>query len=537
MGATFTSFYFLCFYVCLLFLYYLVPKKVQWCVLLFSSIAYYLLSGNGILILYPLVSCLSAYIGTRMMGDEKGAGQSAKFGKNRENGGSQKSGENKISGSRRKAALVMVIVLQIGILFLLKYVNFGINTINGLSMLFGGQKDVITGFHFMVPLGISFYTFSILGYVIDVYNGIAVPQKNFFKLALYGMYFPVILSGPIIRYREDGEQFFGTHVFDYKQVTFGMQRMLWGFFKTLVISERMNLVVSTVYGSYEQFGGAYLWLATICFAFQLYTNFSGSMDIVLGMSQTFGLKMPENFQTPYFSKNISEYWRRWHITLGVWMKEYVFYPLLRTSAFTKLGKNMKQRFGKKRGKQLTTFLAMFILWFTVGIWHGGDWKYVIGSGLLHWFYIVMGELLMPFFQKFMEKCHINPKSRWVDGFRILRTFFLVNIGFVFFRADNVGMALSMLRSMFTSVHLGGILNGSLFMLGLDWIEMTIAAISLVILLVISILQEKGIKIRESISQRKLPVRWMIWYALLFYTILLGYYGPGYSAAEFIYQGF
>ena len=322
MGATFTSFYFLCFYVCLLFLYYLVPKKIRWCVLLFSSIAYYLLSGNGILILYPLVSCLSAYIGIRIMGEE---------GKT----------------SKRKAALIMVIVLQIGILFVLKYVNFGINTINGLSKLFGGTKDVVDGLHFMVPLGISFYTFSILGYVADVYNGIAVPQKNFLKLALYGMYFPVILSGPIMRYREDGEQFFAPHGFDYKQVTFGMQRMLWGFFKTLVISERMNLVVNTVYGNHVQYGGIYLWFATICFAFQLYTNFSGSMDIVLGMSQTFGLKMPENFETPYFSKNISEYWRRWHMTLGVWMKEYIFYPLLRTSAFTRLGKNLKKRLGKK----------------------------------------------------------------------------------------------------------------------------------------------------------------------------------------------
>lgn len=512
MGATFTSFYFLCFYVCLLAVYYIVPKKAQWCVLLFSSIAYYLLSGNGILILYPIISCLAAYLGIRVM---TGSGD----------------------GRKRKAALLGVIALQIGILFVLKYVNFGINTINGLALLFGRKAEMIAGIHFMVPLGISFYTFSILGYVIDVYNGIAVPQKNLLKLALYGMYFPAILSGPIMRYREDGEQFFEPHTFDYKQVTFGLQRMLWGFFKTLVISERMNLVVNTVYGDTAGYAGASFWVATVCFAFQLYTNFSGSMDIVLGMSETFGLKLPENFQTPFFSKNISEYWRRWHITLGVWMKEYVFYPLLRTGLFTKLGKTMKQRFGKKRGKQFTTFFAMFLLWFTVGIWHGGDWKYVIGSGLLHWFYIVMGELLMPFFQKFMEKGHIDPKSRWVDGFRILRTFFLVNLGFVFFRADNVGTAFYMLKSMFSTWNPKVLFDGSLFMLGLDWVEMTIAVISLGILLVVSILQEKGVNIRESISQRKLPVRWMIWYALLFYTILLGYYGPGYSAAEFIYQGF
>ena len=512
MGATFTSFYFLCFYVCLLLVYYLAPKKAQWCVLLFSSITYYLLSGNGILILYPIISCLAAYLGTRVM---------------------EKSKEER----KRKAALLAVIVLQIGILFVLKYVNFGINTINGLALLFGKRKEVISGIWLMAPLGISFYTFSVLGYVIDVYNGIAVPQKSFLKLALYGMYFPTVLSGPIMRYREDGEQFFKPHAFDYKQVTFGLQRMLWGFFKTLVISERMNLVVNTVYGDYTRYAGVTFWVATVCFAFQLYTNFSGCMDIVLGMSETFGLKLPENFETPFFSKNISEYWRRWHITLGVWMKEYVFYPLMRTGFFTRLGKSMKRRFGKKRGKQLTTFSAMFVLWFTVGIWHGGDWKYVIGSGLLHWFYIVMGELLMPFFQKFMEKAHMNPGSCLVNGFRMLRTFFLVNIGFVFFRADSVGAAFYMLRSMFSTWNPGVILDGSLLTLGLDWVEMTIAVISLGILLLVSVFKERKVSVREKISEKKLPVRWLIWYALLFYTILLGYYGPGYSAAEFIYQGF
>lgn len=511
MSASFTSFYFLCFYACLLIIYYLIPKKTQWVFLLVSSIAFYLLTGNGILILYPAGACLAAYAGIRIM-------------------------EGTEDAKKRRGALLLVILLLVGILFILKYVNFGINTINGIGGLFGADGSIIHGFQFMVPLGVSFYTLSVLGYVIDVYNEIALPQKNFFKLALYGMYFPAILSGPILRYREEGEQFFKPHAFDYRQVTFGMQRMLWGFFKTLVISERMNMIVNTVYDNYMNYQGVYIWLATICYAFQLYTNFSGSMDIVLGMSQTFGIKLPENFETPYLSKNISEYWRRWHITLGVWMKEYVFYPLLRTKAFTGLNKNMKSRFGKKRGKQLTTFIAMFILWFTVGIWHGGDWKYVIGSGLLHWFYIVSGELLTPFFNRFMDKCHIKPESRWVNGFRVLRTFFLVNIGFVFFRADSAGAAWRILRAGAGAFNVGALLDGSVFTLGLDVIEFTIGVVSLILLLAVSLLQQKG-SVRERIEKQKLPVRFVIWYALLFYTILLGYYGPEYSAAEFIYQGF
>lgn len=479
--------------------------------LLAVSVGYYLLTGNGILILYPIAACLAAYGGIRIMAGTE-------------------------DGRRRKAALFAVTGLLLGILVILKYVNFGINTVNGLAVLFGAEGNVLEGLKLMAPLGVSFYTFSVLGYVIDVYNGIAIPQKNFFKLALYGMYFPVILSGPILRYREDGEQFFKTQPFDYKQVTFGLQRMIWGFFKTLVISERMNLIVNTVYGNYEQYPGIYIWIAATCYVFQLYTNFSGCMDIVLGMSQTFGLKLPENFQTPFFSKSISEYWRRWHITLGVWMKEYVFYPLLRTEAFTKLGKKMKERFGKKRGKQLTTFAGMFVLWFTVGVWHGGDWKYVIGSGLLHWCYIVTGELLTPFFHKMMEKMHIKQQSRWLDVLRMVRTFFLVSIGLVFFRAESVSHAVHMLWKAVSVWNINVLWDGSVFTLGLDVIELIIAVVSLLILLTVSILQQKG-SVRERIAGMKLLIRWILWYALLFYTILLGYYGPGYSAAEFIYQGF
>lgn len=491
MGATFTSFYFLCFYACVLFIYYLIPKKTQWVFLLFASMAYYLLSGNGLLILFPLASCLIAYTAIQIISRAGNAGI-------------------------KRITLWVSAALLIGTLFALKYVDIGLSV--------------------LLPLGISFYTFSIMGYVIDVYNGIAQPQNSFFKTALYGMYFPAILSGPILRYREDGEQFFRPHVFDYRQVTFGLQRMLWGFFKTLVISERMNLIVATVYGNPAEYAGVYIWLATVCFAFQLYTNFSGCMDIVLGMSQTFGLKLPENFETPFLTKSISEYWRKWHITLGVWMKEYVFYPLLRTAFFTKLAKKLKECLGKKRGKQITTFTAMLILWFTVGLWHGADWKYVIGSGLLHWFYIVSGELLQPFFEKIMAKLSIPSKSKGMDVFRILRTFFLVNIGFVFFRAESTSQAVGMLKEAVTVWNIGALTDGSLFTLGLDVIEFTIAIVSLLILLAVSLLQQKG-SVREQIEKKRLPIRWAIWYALLFYTILLGYYGPGYSAAEFIYQGF
>ena len=219
------------------------------------------------------------------------------------------------------------------------------------------------------------------------------------------------------------------------------------------------------------------------------------------------------------------------------MKDYVFYPLLRTKWIGDLQTSLKNRFGKKKGKQLTTFIAMFILWFTVGVWHGGDWKYVIGSGLLHWFYIVTGEILTPPFAKLMDRLHIDPKAKWVEGIRMVRTFILVNIGFIFFRANSFSDAVLLIKNIFVSFDASSFFTGGVFNLGLDVIEAVIALTSLAILIAVSAMQDKGVKVREKIAGFKLPVRWIIWYALLFYTILLGYYGPGFSAAEFIYQGF
>lgn len=497
----------------LLILYYVIPARLQWVLLLVCSAAYYLLSGDGMLILYPVVSVTACYAGTRLL--ERVPGQNAK---------------------RRKWILAMTISVNIGILVVLKYVNFGIYTIDGIARMFGSSEELIRSVDFLIPLGVSFYTFSLLGYVIDVYYGIAKPQGNYWKLMLYGMYFPVVISGPILKYREHGEQFFTPHGFDYRRVTRGLQRMLWGFFKKLVIAERLGTLVDTVYGGYTEYPGAYIWFATVCYAFQLYTDFSGCMDIVLGMSESLGIILPENFQTPFFAGSVAEYWRRWHITLGVWMKEYVFYPIMRTSFFTNLNKSWKKRFGKKRGKQYATFAAMFILWLTVGIWHGGDWKFVIGSGLLHWFYIVTEELLEPVCGRIMHRCGIHSEGRAVKFVRILRTFLLVCIGDLFFRAASVGDAFAMIGRAVSVWNPSVLWNGALFELGLDWIEMVIAVSALVLLFSVSLLQQKG-SVRDRIGSKALPVRWILWYALLFSVILLGYYGPGYSAGEFIYQGF
>ncbi|MCH5274577.1 MAG: MBOAT family protein [Lachnospiraceae bacterium] len=506
-----TSFAFLCSFAAVLTLYYLIPKRVQWMFLLFVSILYFLTAGEPWLLFYPAAAITIVYAGALYIDGVK---------------------EQK----KKKAALSLVVVFCLLMLIILKYCNFGIYTYNALAMRGFWGSGLLSTVQLTIPLGISFYTLALLGYLFDVYYEIAKPQRNFFKFALFGFYFPVIVSGPILRYRNMEEQLYAPHKMDFKQVTYGLQRMVWGFFKKLVIAERLALVVASVYGDYRTYSGFYIPVAVICFAFQLYADFSGGMDIVLGLSEALGIRVAENFRTPYFSRSIQEFWRRWHITLGEWLKDYLFYPLLRTDTFGRLQEICKKRFGKKTGKKLATFVPMFFLWFAVGMWHGGAWKFIVGSGLLHWCYIVGGELLTPLWKRIKVFFHLGADSLFLKAWQQLRTFLLVCAGFLFFRAESFSEGCRMYAAMFFTWNPHILWDGSLLTLGLDAIEAALAVVALIVLLIVSVLQQKE-GIRDRIARRNIVIRWVIWYALLFGVILFGYYGPEYSAAEFIYQGF
>ena len=506
-----TSFYFLCFVAALFLVYYLTPGKARWVVLLVASIGYFFTAGNAYLILYPAVTITIIYGAALYIDRVK---------------------EQK----KKKIALSLVVVFCLLMLTTLKYCNFAVYTYNAVAMRLFPGSSLLKTVQILAPLGISFYTLALLGYLFDVYYEIAKPQRNFFKFALFGFYFPVMISGPILRYRDVEGELYNPKKFDYRQFTYGLQRMLWGLFKKLVIAERLAVIVNTVYGDIVTYSGFYIIIAAICFAFQLYTDFSGGMDIVIGLSEALGIKVAENFDRPFFSRSIQEFWRRWHITLGTWLKDYLFYPLLRTKWFTNLQASCKKKFGKKAGKKIATFLAMFVLWFAVGMWHGGAWKFIMGSGLIHWFYIVSGEALEPVWKKMKIWCHITDTARWFRIWQQLRTFLLVSASFVFFRADSFTEGLHIYRQLFAKFNPDIFVNGSLLTLGLDGIEMLIAVASLLILFGVSVLQGKK-SVRDRLAAMPIVCRWIILYAALFGVILLGYYGPGYSTAEFIYRGF
>ena len=514
-----TSFYFLCFFALVLIAYYTVPllfkKRGQWVVLLVASIVYYMISmkDNPVLAVFPIMSAFATWGLLKLL---------------------SKTGEEELA--KRRLILVAELVVLLGTLIAFKSVK--ILMIPSLKM----------------PDGLSFYTFILLGYFIEVYNGIGKRRESFWQTLLYGIFFPFTIQGPIIKTREQGDQFFEYHKLDYKNLTFGAQRMLWGFFKVLVIAQRLHTIVDEIYDNNAQYPGAYIWLGTVCFAFELYMNFSGGIDVAIGLAEMLGIVLPENFATPFFAKNISEYWRRWHATLGIWMKDNVFYPLLRTKIIMGLGKKLKKVFGKKKGKQLTTYVAMLVLWTSVGLWHGGEGHYVIGSGLLHWAYIVLGEVTLPFFTwLFAEKMHINMQGKFANGFRVVRTFFFVCIGDLFFRAKSVVHALSLLKGSVSVFNSQIFIDGSLLNLGLDIYQWGILLVSLAVFITVSTIQyrmelvrdgkitgsrfEGYSNLREYIASKKIVIRWIVYFALFLMVLLLAEYGPGFNAADSIYDDF
>lgn len=481
-----TSFKFIVFFIVSLVIYYCLPKKIQWVVLLCDTIVFFVLASSPKSGLFIIISILATTIGAICIDKAK---------------------ENEKKGL---ALFALLTAMCINLLMLvgLKYLHINIKSV-------------------WIPLGISYYTLQALGYLLDVYWGMEESQKNIFKMGLFIGYYPQLVSGPISRYSQMKDELFQEHKFEWKNITYGMQRMLWGFFKKLVLSARLGIMVDTIYGKHELYQGLYVWMAAFLFMLQLYTDFSGCIDIVIGASECYGIKLPENFNTPFFSKTVQEFWQRWHMTLGFWMKDYVMYPILKSKLWSKMSKAIKPVLGKKASRQIPSFLGMLIVWFLIGLWHGGAWKYVLGSGIWFWFWIVL-EQLIP--QK-------NKKENFSWNLLCnLKVFVVVSIGNMFFRLSSIKETLYTMKLGFRNWNPYILFDGSIYKLGLSEKNVRLTIVSLVVLLLVSVLQQKK-DVRDRLSEQNIVFRWLILFLLLFAVIIFGQYGPGYDAQAFIYQVF
>lgn len=486
-----TSLSYLVFVVVFVLIYYKIKREHQWIVLLLASGMFFLVVSGISSVGWLLLSAITTYAGARLLTKT----------------------ENEKS---RKAILWIVVVLVLGELFLLKYTK---------------------GLPFTAPIAISFYSLSILGYVLDVYWKIEEAEKNPFRYLLYVIYFPQMTSGPVTRHRLMKPQFEQGAEFSYDKVKNGLIRIVYGMMKKCVIADLSAVVVNRIFGDTITYQGFYVLVGAMFFALQLYGDFSGCMDIVLGSSECFGMELPENFDIPFQSTTMSEFWRRWHITLGVWFKEYLLYPLLKSAPFQKLTSACVKKFGRKKGKKYPTYLGLLILWFLIGYWHGGGLHYVIGSGLLHWFYIVSGELLEPHIAKLMEKLKVNRKAKGYILMQRLKVFFLVCSGFVFFRSETTYQAVKMLYRMVLPFE-GGIFTGFSFgNLGLAVPNFCLLLFGCIIMWTVSWFKAKGRDIRQELSMKPAALRYGVYLLLCMLAVLGMVRGYGADVSYFIYNKF
>ena len=501
MSFVSTGFVFFCALAVLI--YYIVPQKAKWIVLLTASYIFYALN-NFKAIIFIFSSTLASYICSLCI--SKIADKYDVILKTIEDKAERKKLKAKCK-SKKKVIAAIGLIFCIGILVIIKYTNFFILNINALLP----KTARIPGVHIILPLGISFYTFQIASYIFDVYNGKYKAEKNFFHYALYVSWFPSILQGPISRYNELKNQFFEEeHHFDITACQFAIQRILWGFLKKLVIADRAAEVVTYIFSEYANLPWYITFTGLLFYSIKLYADFSGGMDVVLGVSELVGIRLSENFRQPFFSQTISEFWRRWHITLGTWMKDYVFYPFSLSKFASNLGFKIS-KINKHAGKIIPMCLANLLVFFLVGIWHGAEWHFIF-YGLYNGLLIVLGIVFKPVFEKLILIFHIDIKKTWYKVFRILRTFLLINIGWVFDEVTDLNMSFSMLKQLF-SFNTNSLIQNWKFD---TFSELTIYTVVFfcMIWLVISVLKEKNIDVRKKIASFSLPSRWVIYLALI-----------------------
>jgi D-alanyl-lipoteichoic acid acyltransferase DltB (MBOAT superfamily) len=335
------------------------------------------------------------------------------------------------------------------------------------------------------------------------------------------------------------KELYVKHKFAYQNICFGCQRIVWGLFKKLVISDRVGIIVSGIWNDSVKYTGFWPWVAAFLYPLQIYTDFSGCMDIVLGAAELFDIHLAENFNNPFFSRGLQEFWQRWHITLGTWARDYVFYPILKSRFLVSLGRTCKKKFGKKIGKFIPWCIGMAALWFVMGFWHGSI-QHIFGVSLWYWIILSVSELLAPAFSKIKKYLDVKEDSFGWHLFQSIRTYILFAIGSVFFSASGLREAIEHFKSMFSlpqNLNPWTFYDGTIVSLGITWRDINIIILGVALLIVVGNLREKYGYARTWMKEQSFGLRWFVWLFLFFMVLIYGLYGPGYDAASFIYQGF
>jgi len=545
---SFLSIEFAVLFAASLLLYYLLPRKTQPYVLLAASIVFYLFAGPKY-ILYLVASTVVTY-GAALLAYKNASSFSATSKELKKTLPAEEYKKlAKKSENRGKLIVGAALTVDLGILVAVKYLDF---IVGNVVSIFGGS---FTGLGLLLPLGLSYYTFAAVGYIVDVDRGKYPPEKNFFKFALYMTYFPQMLQGPIPRFDKTGPQFSEKHDFDYDSFTDGLRLILWGCFKMLVIAVAASPAVSYItqnvlvasnaaeviaapgspYSGFHEIGGAQLWLGMTAWGIQLYTNFSGGIDIAEGISECFGIKLAENFKRPYFATDLTDYWNRWHISLSDWLKDYVFYPMALSKRFARFSKFLKKKCGKFIAKTVPVSILSLILFTLVGIWHGANWGEIL-FGVFNGVIIMISTLCEPLFVKIRKPLKMDSLVVW-RIFRSLRTFVLITLTRVISRAPSTGYAWQYYRKMFSSMRFDLLAkqieaDGGIGKVLFSYLPLFIG---LAALFTVSMLQENTEEHSvRALLKDKAVLRVTLEVLLVAAIAVIGSYGIGYDAAQFIY---
>ena len=528
----FASYEFIGFFILLLALYYIFPKKWQWVLLLAASYLFYF-AANPRFLCYLLAVTVLTYVGARVI-EANFVRQRTYLREHKDTLGREE--KKTYKNEQKKIRLrwfVPCLILVLGILAVSKYTNFFIANWNGARSALG-QTTQISFVNLILPLGISFYTFQAVGYLIDVYRENVQAEKNFFHYALFISFFPQLIQGPISRFGDLSQTLWAEHEFCWSNVRDGLFRMLWGYFKKLVVADRILAAVSLILGSPQTYHGAYIVIVMIFYTIELYADFTGGIDITIGIAQTLGIRVKENFMCPYFSKSLKEYWRRWHISMSAWFKDYVFYPVSVSKAMQRISKAAKTHLGERAGRRLPVYLSSFLVWLATGIWHGASWNFVVW-GLLNWVVLMVSEELEPLYKWFHNRFSVG--RRWgYKVFQVGRTFALICVLNLFDCYEAASTTVRMLLSIFSAWNWGILTDGSMLSLGLTALDYYVLLAGILIMFAVSLLQRTGC-VRDKIARLHYPLQVVVWFGLFLLVLLWGCYGVGYDANQFIYNRF
>ncbi len=495
----FNSLAFLLFFPVVFLIFHCIPKRAKTIWLLLCSFYFYMCwSAKYTLLL--LFSCVVTY------------GCGLAISRMRQRGRSEKA---------VRWVLFAGVLINLAVLFFFKYAAFVLENIAAAASLLGWKLSM-PAWDVLLPVGISFYTFQAVGYTVDVYRGDIPAERNFFRYALFVSFFPQLVAGPIERSGNLLSQLEALPRPSFTKMRHGFLVMLWGFFLKMVIADRIAVFVDTVYGAPTVYPGAYIVVATILFAFQIYCDFAGYSIIAMGSAEMLGIELMQNFSAPYLSLSVKEFWRRWHISLSTWFRDYLYIPL----------GGSKHGTARKYRNLLCVFLCS-------GLWHGARWTYVIWGGL-NGLYQILEDMLAKCAGKWkrLRKTEDTPeKPLAVRLLRIALTFVFIDFAWVFFRAESLGQAFSMIRSMATTGNWWVLFDGSLFTCGLIAPEFRLMLCGLLVLLGADFLAYRNIRVSDVIERQPVWFRWAVYLLMILSIAVFGVWGSGYSAASFIYFQF